>query len=63
MILRECVEAKYAVQEKHFKQTQGNYVSYSKLLTRKYREMVKRREAKTGVPEGFVAPKTTGPAS
>jgi hypothetical protein len=58
MILRECVEAKYAAQEKHFKQTQGSLVSYSKLLTRKYKEMQKRREAKTGVPEGFIASKT-----
>ena len=55
MILRECVEAKYAAQEKHFKQTHGSLVSYSKLLTKKYREMQKRRNAKAGVPEGFVA--------
>jgi hypothetical protein len=54
MILRECVEAKYAAQEKHFKQAHGSFVSYSKLATRKYREMLKRREAKAGVPEGFV---------
>lgn len=57
MILRECVAAKYAVQEKHFKQTRGNYAAYSKLLARKYLEMVKLRGMKTGVPEGFVAPK------
>jgi hypothetical protein len=57
MILRECVEAKYAAQEKHFEQTHGSLVSYSKLLTRKYKEMQKRREARTGVPEGFTAPK------
>jgi hypothetical protein len=54
MILRECVEAKYAAQEKHFKRTHGSFVSYSKLLTRKYREIQKRHGAKTGVPEGFV---------
>jgi hypothetical protein len=54
MILRECVEAKYAAQEKHFEQTQGSLVSYSKLLTRKYKEMQKRRGAKAGVPKGFV---------
>ena len=53
MILRECVEAKYAAQEKHFKQAHGSFVSYSKLATRKYREMAKRHEAKAGVPEGF----------
>jgi hypothetical protein len=57
MILRECVEAKYAAQEKHFKQTHGSLVSYSNLLTKKYREMQKRRAAKAGVPEGFVATK------
>ena len=55
MILRECVEAKYAAQEKHFKQAHGSFVSYSKLATRKYREMAKRHEAKAGVPEGFTA--------
>lgn len=58
MILRECVEAKYAAQEKHFKQAQGSFVSYSKMLTRKYRQMLKRREAKAGVPEGFVSLKS-----
>jgi hypothetical protein len=55
MILRECVEAKYAAQEKHFKQTRGSLAAYSKLLMRKYQEMQKRREVKTGVPDGFVA--------
>ena len=54
MILRECVEAKYAAQEKHFKQTHGSFVSYSKMLTRKYRQMLKQRGAKAGVPEGFL---------
>ena len=58
MILRECVEAKYAVQEKHFKQTHGSFVSYSKMVTRKYQQMLKRREAKAGVPTGFIEPKT-----
>ena len=57
MILRECVEAKYAVQEKHFQQTHGSFVSYSKMVTRKYQEMLKRRAAKAGVPEGFVESK------
>ena len=54
MILRECAEAKYAAQEKHFEQTQGSPVSYSKRLTRKYKEMQKRRGAKAGVPKDFV---------
>jgi hypothetical protein len=58
MILRECVEAKYAAQEKHFKQTHGSLAAYSKLVAEKYREMLKRREARAGAPEGFVPLKT-----
>ena len=54
MILRECVEAKYHAQEKHFQQTHGSFVAYSKLAARKYKEMQKRREAQAGVPAGFV---------
>ena len=55
--LGACVAEKHAVQEKHFKQTRGSLAAYSKLLTRKYNAMAKAREAKVGVPEGFVAPK------
>jgi len=54
MILRECVEAKYHAQEKHFKQAHGSFAAYTKLAARKYEEMQKAREAKAGVPEGFV---------
>ena len=46
MILRECVEAKYRIQEKHFWQTRGSFTAYSKLLARKYAEMMKRRAKK-----------------
>ena len=51
MILKECVEAKYAVQEKHFKQTRGSFAAYSKLLTKKYNEAVKRRSAQNAPTE------------
>ena len=45
MILKECVESKYAAQARHFAQTGGDPVSYAKLLSKKYKEAVKRRSA------------------
>ena len=46
MILKECVDSKYAAQAKHFALTQGDVASYSKLLTKKYKSAVKRRSEK-----------------
>jgi hypothetical protein len=46
MILKECVDFKYAAQAKHFAQTHGDPVSYSKLLTKTYKAAVKRRSKK-----------------
>jgi len=46
MILKECVESKYAAQAKHFAQTGGDPVSYAKLLTKKYKAAMKRRGQK-----------------
>jgi hypothetical protein len=48
MILKECVDSKYAAQAKHYAQTGGNPVSYAKLLTKKYKAALKRRSAKNG---------------
>ena len=44
MILKECVDSKYAAQAKHFAQTKGDLVSYSKLLKRAYHAEIKRRK-------------------
>ena len=46
MILKDCVDSKYAAQAKHFAQTHGDPVSYSKLLTKKYKAAMKRRSEK-----------------
>ena len=46
MILKECVDSKYAAQAKHFAQTKGDLVSYSKLLKKAYQVEMKRRKAK-----------------
>jgi hypothetical protein len=46
MILKECVESKYAAQAKHFAQTGGDPVSYAKLLKKTYKTTMKRRSAK-----------------
>jgi hypothetical protein len=46
MILKECVDSKYAAQAKHFAQTGGDPVSYSKLLKKTYKAAVKRRSEK-----------------
>jgi hypothetical protein len=46
MILKECVDSKYAAQAKHFAQTKGDLVSYSKLLKKEYQAEMKRRKAK-----------------
>jgi hypothetical protein len=46
MILKECVESKYAAQAKHFAQTQGDPVSYAKLLKKTYKAAIKRRNEK-----------------
>ena len=48
MILKECVDSKYAAQAKHFAQTEGDPVSYAKLLSKKYKAAVKRRSAHSG---------------
>jgi len=48
MILKECVDSKYAAQARHFAQTGGDPVSYSKLLSKKYKAAVKRRGARNG---------------
>jgi hypothetical protein len=45
MILKECVDSKYAAQAKHFAQTKGDLVSYSKLLKKEYQAEIKRRKA------------------
>jgi len=44
MILKECVDSKYAAQAKHFAQTKGDPVSYSKLLKKEYQTEMKRRK-------------------
>ena len=46
MILKECVDSKYAAQAKHFAQTKGDPVSYAKLLKKEYQAEMKRRKAK-----------------
>lgn len=46
MILKECVDSKYAAQARHFAQTGGDPVSYAKLLSKKYKAAVKRRSEK-----------------
>jgi hypothetical protein len=46
MILKDCVDSKYAAQAKHFAQTKGDLVSYSKLLKKEYQAEMKRRKAK-----------------
>ncbi len=46
MILKECVDSKYAAQARHFAQTHGDPVSYSKLLAKKYKAATKRRNEK-----------------
>jgi hypothetical protein len=51
MILKECVDSKYAAQAKHFAQTGGDPVSYSKLLSKKYKAALKRRGARNGHAE------------
>lgn len=43
MILKECVDSKYAAQAKHFAQTGGDPVSYTRLLSKKYKAALKRR--------------------
>lgn len=44
MILAE----KHFAQKRHYAHTGGSTVSYAKLLTKKYRAAMKRREAKNG---------------
>ena len=51
MILKDCVSAKYAAQAKHFAQTKGDIVSYSKLLKKEYQLAMKRRKAKGELAE------------
>jgi|GEM_PF-3043498 len=46
MILKECVDSKYAAQSRHFAQTSGDPVSYAKLLAKKYKAAIKRRSEK-----------------
>jgi hypothetical protein len=46
MILKDCVDSKYAAQAKHFAQTKGNPVSYAKLLKKEYQAEIKRRKEK-----------------
>ena len=46
MILKECVEQKYAAQAKHFALTGGDPVLYAKLLRKTYRAAIKRRAQK-----------------
>jgi hypothetical protein len=46
MILKECVDSKYAAQAKHFAETKGDLVSYSKLLKKEYQVEMKRRKTK-----------------
>ncbi len=48
MILKECVDSKYAAQARHYAQTGGNPVSYAKLLSKKYKAAVKRRGMHNG---------------
>ncbi len=48
MILKECVDSKYAAQARHQELTRGNPVSYAKLLTKKYKAAIKRRGAQDG---------------
>ena len=48
MILKECVDSKYAAQKRHYAQTGGNPVSYAKLLAKKYKAALKRRGARNG---------------
>jgi hypothetical protein len=48
MILKECVDSKYTAQARHFAQTGGDPVSYSKLLSKKYKVAVKWRGARNG---------------
>ena len=50
MILKDCVDSKYAAQARHFAQTGGDPVSYAKLLTKKYKEAVKRRSVQSAQP-------------
>ncbi|MGB7749400.1 MAG: hypothetical protein WBN75_19170 [Verrucomicrobiia bacterium] len=44
MILKDCVDSKYAAQAKHFAQTKGSPVSYAKLLKKEYQAEIKRRK-------------------
>jgi hypothetical protein len=46
MILKECVDSKYAAQAKHFAQTKGDPISYAKLLKKEYQAEIKRRKEK-----------------
>ncbi len=46
LILKDCVDSKYAAQAKHFAQTKGDPVSYAKLLKREYQAEIKRRSKK-----------------
>jgi len=46
MVLKECVESKYAAQKKHFRQMRGSFSAYSKLIAKKYPETMKRRAKK-----------------
>jgi hypothetical protein len=46
MILKDCVDSKYAAQAKHFAQTKGSPVSYAKLLKKEYQAEIKRRKEK-----------------
>lgn len=46
MILKKCVDSKYTAQAKHFVQTKGDLVSYSKLLKKEYQAEIKRRKAR-----------------
>jgi hypothetical protein len=41
--INECVQEKYAVQAKHFAQAGGDMKVYSKLVAKKYKQMMKRR--------------------
>ena len=56
VILRECVDSKYAAQSRHFAQTGGDPVSYAKLLAKKYQAAMKRRSVNHG-PGRVATPK------
>jgi len=46
LILKDCVDTKYAAQAKHFAQTKGDLGAYSKLLKKAYQAEIKRRKTR-----------------